>query len=200
MGNINPTTLIDIFFKPGIVENVYIGASCSPDEIKIYTKIFQELHDVFMWSYEEMLGIYPSIFMHKIPTYLNSKPVRQGIHPIHPRQPTALKGEVEKLLKAGFIYPIALTNWVSNIFLVTKKQWTIWVFVDFHDINRACPKVNYPPPFIDQIIDECAESDIFSFVDGFFGYNQIKISPVDQHKTMFICPWEPLPTKISLLA
>jgi hypothetical protein len=44
-------------------------------------------------------------------------------------------------------------------------------------------------PFIDQIIDNCAGSVIFSFMDGFSGYNQIEILPVDQHKTTFIFPW-----------
>jgi hypothetical protein len=44
-------------------------------------------------------------------------------------------------------------------------------------------------PFIDQIIDNCAWSIIFSFMDGFSGYNQIEILPADQLKTGFICPW-----------
>jgi hypothetical protein len=44
-------------------------------------------------------------------------------------------------------------------------------------------------PFIDQINDNCARSVIFSFMDGFPGYNQIEILPTDQHKTTFICPW-----------
>jgi hypothetical protein len=71
-----------------------------------------------------------------------------------------------------------LTEWVSNIVLVTKKQGTIHVCVDYRDLNKACPKDNYPTPFIDQIIDNCAGSVIFSFMDGFSGYNQIDILPV----------------------
>eukprot|EP00253_Pinus_taeda_P027939 PITA_27939 len=70
-----------------------------------------------------------------------------------------------------------------------KKQGTIRVCVDYRNINRACPKDNYPTPFIDQLIDECVGSEIYSFMDGFSGYNQINITPVDQHKTAFICPW-----------
>jgi hypothetical protein len=46
-----------------------------------------------------------------------------------------------------------------------------------------------PTPFIDQILDECAGSEVFSFMDGFSGYNQIQIKPEDQHKMTFICPW-----------
>ena len=81
-----------------------------------------------------------------------------------------------------------MTDWVSNIFPITKKQGTIRVCVDYRDINKACLKDNYPSPDIDQIIDDCAENEIFSFMDGFFGYNQINILPADQPKTTFICP------------
>ena len=101
----------------------------------------------------------------------------------------AVKAEVEKLLKASFIYPIALIEWVSNPVAIDKKQGTICVCSDFHDLNKACPKDNYPIPFIDQIIDAYAWSEVFSFMDGFSGYNQIQIKPEDQHKTTLIFPW-----------
>jgi hypothetical protein len=61
--------------------------------------------------------------------------------------------------------------------------------MEFCDLNKACPKDNFPTPFIDQILDECAGSEIFSFMDRFSGYNQIQIKPKDQHKTTFIFPW-----------
>eukprot|EP00253_Pinus_taeda_P016803 PITA_16803 len=136
-----------------------------------------------------MPGNDPLYVVHEIPTYPRAKPVRQRLRPVHPRKAAAIKAEVEKLLKAGFIYPIPLTEWVSNIVPVDKKQGTIRVCVDYRDINRACPKGNYPTPFIDQLIDERAGSEIYSFMDGFFGYNHINIAPTDQHKTAFICPW-----------
>jgi hypothetical protein len=100
-----------------------------------------------------------------------------------------IKAEVEKLLKSGFIYPVHLTEWVSNIISANKKQGTIRVCVDYRDLNKACPKENYPTPFIGQIIDNCARTVIFSFMDGFSGYNQIDILPTNQHKITFICPW-----------
>lgn len=61
--------------------------------------------------------------------------------------------------------------------------------VDYRDVNQACPKDNYPTPFIDQIVDECTGCEIFSFMDGFSRYNQINIHPQDQSKIAFICPW-----------
>jgi hypothetical protein len=45
--------------------------------------------------------------------------------------------------------------------------------MDFHDLNKACPKDNFPTPFIDKIVDECTGCEVLSFMDGFLGYNQI---------------------------
>jgi hypothetical protein len=69
-----------------------------------------------------MPGIDPSIVLHEIKTYHEAKLVRQKLHPVHPKKTTTIKAEVEKLLKFGFIYPVPLTEWVSNIILVTKKK------------------------------------------------------------------------------
>jgi len=151
--------------------------------------MFKEFRDIFAWSYEEMSRIDPPIVIHEIKKYPDARPVRQKLRPVHPRKTSTIKTEVEKLLKVGFIYPVPLTEWVSNIILGTKKQGTIRVCVDYKDLNAACPKYNYPTWFINQIIDKCARSVISSFTDGFYGYNQIKILPSDPHKTAFIYPW-----------
>jgi hypothetical protein len=98
--NILPTIPLDISVKHGIVENVHIGASCSSDEIVTYTSLFKEFHDIFSWSYEEMLGIDPEIVIHEIKTYPGAKIVWQCLRPVHPRKEAAIKLEVEKLLKA----------------------------------------------------------------------------------------------------
>jgi hypothetical protein len=129
LSNISPTIPIDISIKPGIVENVHIGASYSFDEIVTYTSLFKEFRDIFAWSYEEMSGIDPEIVIHEIKTYPDAKPVRQRLRPVHPRKEAAIKLEVEKLLKDGFIYPVALTYLVSNLVLIDKKQGTIRVCV-----------------------------------------------------------------------
>ena len=61
------------------------------------------------------------IVVHEIKTYVGAKSVRKKLHQIHPKKAVAIKAEVEKLLRAGFIYPVPLTEWVSNIVPVTKK-------------------------------------------------------------------------------
>jgi hypothetical protein len=131
----------------------------------------------------------PQIDEQDITIYPDVKPVRHKLHPVHPRKLVMIKDEVEKLLKAGFIYPVQLIEWVSNPVPVNKKQGTICVCMDFHDLNKAFPKDNFPTLFIDQIIDARETCEVFSFMDGFSEYNQIQIKPEDQHKMTFIFPW-----------
>jgi hypothetical protein len=56
METIDETILINISRTPGIVDNVFIRADYSPEEIQIYIDLFKEFCDVFSWSYEEMPG------------------------------------------------------------------------------------------------------------------------------------------------
>jgi len=86
-----------------------------------------------------------------------------------------IKVKVEKSLNDRFIYPVPLTEWVSNIVTITKKHGIIYVCVDYRYLNKAYPKENYPTPFIDQIVDDCARCKVFMFMDGFSSYNQIEI-------------------------
>jgi hypothetical protein len=76
MENIVETISINISITPSIMENVFIGADCSLGEIQIYTDLFKEFHDIFSWSYEEMLRIDPKIVEHEITNYPDAKPIR----------------------------------------------------------------------------------------------------------------------------
>ena len=68
-----------------------------------------------------MAEIDPRIIKHEIKTYPNAKPIQQRLHAVNPRKAPAIKAEIEKLLKAGFSYPVPLTKWVSNLIPVDKK-------------------------------------------------------------------------------
>ena len=61
--------------------------------------------------------------------------------------------------------------------------------MDYRDLNRASPKDNFPLPHIDVLVDNTTNFALFSFMDGFSGYNQIKIAPKDMEKTTFVTLW-----------
>jgi hypothetical protein len=52
-----------------------IRVDFSPDEIKLYSFLFKEFHDVFAWNYEEMLGIDPWIVEQEIKMYDGDRPI-----------------------------------------------------------------------------------------------------------------------------
>ena len=99
-----------------------------------------------------------------------------------------VKEELQKLLDAGFIYPISDSEWVSPLVLVPKKNGKWRICVDYPELNKATKKDHFPLPFIDQVLDGLARKTFFSFLDGFSRYNQIQISPEEQDKTTFTCP------------
>ena len=72
---------------------------------------------------------------------------------------------------------------------VIKKNGKVRVCVDFRDLNQATPKDNFPLPHIDVLVDNTAGNHLFSFMDGFSGYNQIKMAEKDKAKTTFITAW-----------
>lgn len=61
-------------------------------------------------------------------------------------------------------------------------------YTNFRYINKACLKDTFPLLNIDMIVDFIEGCDILSFMDDFFGYNQIRNNKKDQCKITFITP------------
>ena len=100
-----------------------------------------------------------------------------------------IKEEVEKQYNAGFLRMVKYLEWLANVVLVPKKDVKVRMCVDFWDLNEASPKDDFPLPYIDILIDNAAEHALLSFMDGFLGYDQIKMVLQDIEKTSFITPW-----------
>ena len=62
--------------------------------------------------------------------------------------------------------------------------------MDYRKLNQATRKDHFPLPFIDQMQERFAGHVFYCFLDGYLGYNQIAITPEDQEKTTFTCPYK----------
>jgi hypothetical protein len=60
---------------------------------------------------------------------------------------------------------------------------------NFTDLNKCCPKDDFPLVRIDQIIHSVAGCDIMALLDCFSSYHQIWLHREDQEKTSFITPF-----------
>ena len=94
MVNISPTIKIDISTNYEIVEEIMLGASCSPEEVDAYIALFQEFRDIFAWSYTKIPSLDPSIMEHNIDTWHDVALVRQKQWPIHPSKVAMVKAEI----------------------------------------------------------------------------------------------------------
>ena len=61
--------------------------------------------------------------------------------------------------------------------------------VDYRDLNKASPKNNFPLSHIDTLVDNTAKHSLFFFMDGFSGYNQIRMASEDMENTTFLTMW-----------
>ena len=66
-----------------------------------------------------------------------------------------------------------------------KKDGKVHMCVDYRDLNRANSKDNFPLPHIDTLINNIVTNIFFSSMDGFSGYNQIKMAKEDKAKMAF---------------
>ena len=80
-------------------------------------------------------------------------------------------------------------KWIANVVPVPKKDGKVRMCMDFRDPNKACPKDDFPLPHIDVLVDNTIGNALMSFMDGFSGYNQIKMASKDMAKTTFITEW-----------
>lgn len=69
-----------------------------------------------------------------------------------------MKSEVERLLEANVIRPIIYPEWLANTVLVKKKNGSWRMCMDFTDLNKACPKDDYPLERVDKVVGDVANS------------------------------------------
>ena len=171
-----------------------LGYALKPPEEKCIQELLAEYLDVFPWDHKDITGVNPELGELSIDLMLGAKAIRQRQHRRNPKYSMMVKEEIERLLDASYIYPMLNSEWVSPLVVVPKKpspdgKPKIRICQDFRKLNDATKKDYYPIPFTDMILDIVAGWELYSFLDGYSGYNQIWIRKEDQLKTAFTTEW-----------
>ena len=77
----------------------------------------------------------------------------------------------------------------SNSHTIKKDKSEIRVCVDYRILNNTCIHDPFPTPFSDEVLDNVAENEAYSFTDGFSSYHQVRIAKEDKRKTTFTTEW-----------
>ena len=164
----------------------YIGSKLAEDLKSLLTQFLRQNRDVFAWKQADMGGIDTTVITHRLNTNPSFKPTKQKRRSFAPERQKSINEEVDKLLQAGAIREVEYPEWLTNVVLVKKASGKWRLCINFTDINKACPKDSFLLPRIDLIVDATASHELLSFINAFFGYNQISMDPDDQEKTSFI--------------
>ena len=130
-----------------------------------------------------MPGLDIDIVVHRLPLREECAPVKQNLRRVKPEMLLKIKEEVKKQLDARFLKVSKYPQWVANIVPVPKKDGKVRMCVDYRDLNRTSPKDNFPLPHIDTLVDNTAKHSLFSFMDGFSNYNQIRMASEDMKRS-----------------
>jgi hypothetical protein len=83
----------------------------------------------------------------------------------------AVKVEVQRLLDVGFICEVDYPSWLANVIMFKKKNGKWRMCTDFTDLNKSCPKDDFPLMRIDKVVDSAAGCEIMALLDCFSEYH-----------------------------
>jgi hypothetical protein len=108
---------------------------------------------------------------------------------MNPNYALRIREDLEKLLDVGFIYPIETIQWLSPLVIMPQKNGKLCICVDYRKLNAQTKKDPFLLPFWDLVFDLMAKHEMYSFMDGYSNYNQVKMAEKDKEKTTFILEW-----------
>jgi hypothetical protein len=123
-----------------------IGSLLDQTEQAELTQFLRQNADVFAWRPYDCPGLDADVVYHKLHINKALTPTKQKPRRMAPEKAKAVEEEVQKLLEAGAIREAQFPYWISNPVVVKKSNSKWRVCVDFTDLNKACPKNNFPLP------------------------------------------------------
>jgi len=83
---------------------------------------------------------------------------------------------------------------MSPVFFVDKKDRSKRMVMDYHSLNDQTVKNNYLLPLITDLIDNMGSKRVFTKIDLWWGFNNMRIKERDEWKgafTMYVRSFEP---------
>jgi hypothetical protein len=99
-----------------------------------------------------------------------------------------IQKEITMMLNAGIIQP-SESPWCFPIVLAPKPDGKIRFCINFRRLNDVTVKDRFPLPRIDDCIDFLAGKSVFSTLDCFAGYWQVRLDPDSRRYCAFISPF-----------
>jgi hypothetical protein len=168
-------------------QKVLLGSQLSEEQEKTLIRFLFNNKNVFTWSANDLYGVNRDVIEHSLNLDPSFRPRKQRLWKMSDDKAEGARNEVKRLLSAGVIREVKYPEWLANTVMVKKANGKWIICIDFTDLNKACPKDEFPLPRIDSLVDAAASSELMSLLDCYSGYHQIWMKE-DEPKTSFITP------------
>jgi hypothetical protein len=154
-------------------QRVLLGSQLSEEQEKTLLRFLFNNKDVFAWSANDLCGVNRDVIEHSLNVDPFFRPRKQRLQKMSEDKAEGARNKVKRLLSAGVIREVKCPEWLANTVMVKKANGKWRMCIDFTNVNKACPKDEFPLPRIDSLVDAAASSELMSLLDCYSGYHQI---------------------------
>jgi hypothetical protein len=139
-------------------QKVLLGSQLSGEQDKTMLKFMFNNKDVFAWLANDLCGVYRDVIEHSLNVDSAIRPRKQKLRKMSGDKAEGARNKVKGLLSAVVIREVTYPEWLANTMMVKKAKGKWRMCIDFMDLNKACPKDEFPLPRIDSLVDAVATS------------------------------------------
>jgi hypothetical protein len=150
-------------------QRVVLGSQLSEEQEKTLLRFLFNNKDVFAWSANDLCGVNRDVIEHSLNVDPSFRPRKQRLQKMSEDKAEGARNEVKRLLSVGVIGEVKYPEWLANTVMVKKANGKWRMCIDFTDLNKACPKDEFPLPRIDSLVDAVASSELMSLFDCYSG-------------------------------
>ena len=101
------------------------------------------------------------------------------IYPLSKNRREEVQNFVNDQLRKRYIRP-SKSSQTSLVFFIGKKDGSKRMVIDYCNLNNQIVKNNYPLPLITDLIDNMGGKQVFTKIDLWWGFNNIRIKEGDE--------------------
>jgi hypothetical protein len=156
-----------------VEQRVLLGSQLSDEQEKTLLRFLFNNKDVFAWSANDLCRVNRDVIEHSLNVDPSFRPRKQRLRKMSEDKAEGARNKVKRLLSASVIREVKYPEWIANTVMVKKANGKWRMCIDFTDLNKACPKDEFPLLRIDSLVDAVASSELMSLLDCYSGYHQI---------------------------
>jgi len=124
------------------------------------------------------------VWDHAIDVKEDFKPSKAKVYLLSRNEKEEVQKFVDEHLKKGYIRP-SKSQQTSLVFFIGKKDGGKCMVMNYHKLNRQTVKNNYPLPLITELVDNMGSKCVFTKMDLWWGYNNVRVKEGDEWKVAF---------------